>query len=97
MAVIVGVRTLWRMPGGDLSAFALMATLYIVMHFIYAYVDMSWEGQSMIYVGTMMGLINSLEHIVAKPVPRLPRRWPWQPEAAAAPELQALYMNAPNG
>jgi len=97
MAVIVGVRTLWRMPGGDLSAFALMATLYIVMHFIYAYVDMSWEGQSMIYVGTMMGLINSIEHIVAKPVPRLPRRWPWQPEAAAAPELQPLYMNAPNG
>jgi O-antigen ligase len=96
MAVLVGVRALWRMPGGDLSAFALMATLYIVMHFIYAYVDMSWEAQSMIYVGTMMGLINSLEHIVAKPMPRLPRRWPWQPEAAAAPELQPLYVNAPN-
>ena len=59
MAVMVGVRALWRMPGGDLSAFALMATLYIVMHFIYAYVDMSWEAQSMIYVGIMMGLINA--------------------------------------
>src|SRR4029079_6972061 len=55
MAIVVGVRTLWRMPGGDLSAFALMATLYIIMHFIYAYVDMSWEAQSMIYLGTMMG------------------------------------------
>jgi O-antigen ligase len=66
MAVIVGVRALWRMPGGDLSAFALMAILYIIMHFIFAYVDMSWEAQSMIYVGTMMGLVNSLEQIVAR-------------------------------
>jgi hypothetical protein len=90
MAVIVGVRALWRMPGGDLSAFALMATLYVVMHFVYAYVDMSWEAQSMIYVGTMMGLINCLERIVAQPVPRPPRRWPWQPEPAPAPGLRPL-------
>jgi hypothetical protein len=78
MAVMVGVRALWRMPGGDMSAFALMATLYIVMHFIYAYVDMSWEAQSMIYVGIMMGLINRLEHIAAGQVPLPRQRWPWQ-------------------
>jgi O-antigen ligase len=90
MAVLVGVRTLWRMPGGDLSAFALMAVLYIVMHFIYAYVDISWEAQSMIYVGTMMGLINSLERIVAQPVPRPPRRWPWQPDAPPVPALRPI-------
>jgi O-antigen ligase len=88
MAVIVGVRALWRMPGGDLSAFALMATLYIVMHFIYAYVDMSWDGPSMIYIGTMMGLINSLERIVAKPVPLPHQRWPWQQIPSPAPGLQ---------
>jgi O-antigen ligase len=90
MAVIVGVRALWRMPGGDLSAFALMATLYIVMHFIYAYVDISWEAQSMIYVGTMMGLINGMERIVAQPVLSPVRRWPWQPETPAAPTLRSL-------
>jgi hypothetical protein len=84
MTIIVGVRTLWRMPGGDLSAFALMATLYIIIHFIYAYVDMSWEAQSMIYLGTMMGLINGLERIAARPVACPQRRWPWQ--AQAAPE-----------
>jgi len=89
MAVIVGVRALWRMPGGDLSAFALMATLYIVMHFIYAYVDISWEAQSMIYVGTMMGLINGMERIVAQPVPSPVRRWPWQAEIPAAPTLRS--------
>jgi hypothetical protein len=86
MAIIVGVRTLWRMPGGDLSAFALMATLYIIMHFIYAYVDMSWEAQSMIYLGTMMGLINGLERIAAQPVACPPPRWPWQAQAGVPPE-----------
>jgi hypothetical protein len=80
MSVIVGVRTLWRMPGGDLSAFALTATLYVVMHFIYAYVDISWEAQSMIYVGTMMGLINNFERIAMRPVLSTPKRWPWQSE-----------------
>ena len=90
LAVMVGARALWRMPGGDLSAFALMATLYVVMHFIYAYVDMSWEAQSMIYVGTMMGLINGLERVVAQPVPSPARRWPWQPEKLAAPTLRSL-------
>jgi hypothetical protein len=78
------------MPGGDLSAFALMATLYIVMHFIYAYVDISWEAQSMIYVGAMMGLINGMERIVAQPVPCPARRWPWQPETPATPGLRSL-------
>jgi hypothetical protein len=89
MSVIVGVRTLWRMPGGDLSAFALTATLYVVMHFIYAYVDISWEAQSMIYVGTMMGLINNLERIAMRPVPSTPKRWPWQSEAHVIPSLHA--------
>jgi hypothetical protein len=90
LTIIVGVRAVWRMPGGDLSAFALMATLYIVMHFIYAYVDISWEAQSMIYVGTMMGLINGIERIVAQPVPSPVRRWPWQPETPTAPTLRSL-------
>jgi hypothetical protein len=60
MAVVTGVRVLRRMPGKDMSAIALTATLYVVMHFLYAYVDMSWDIQSMVYMGLMMGLINSL-------------------------------------
>jgi len=93
MAVMVGVRALWRMPGGDLSAFALMATLYVVMHFIYAYVDMSWEAQSMIYVGVMMGLINNmerianLEQVAVRPALHPQQRWPWQAQAPSASEL----------
>jgi len=82
MAIMTGVRVTWRMPRGDMAAAALTATLYIVMHFIYAYVDMSWEAQSMIYVGAMTGLIGCLERVVGAPVPVRRKRWPWQPEPA---------------
>lgn len=90
MTLMVGVRTLLRMPRNDMSAIALMATLYIVMHFVFAYVDMSWDAQSMVYVGTMLGLINSLEWIVAKPVQLPTKRWPWQPDPRPASGLRPL-------
>lgn len=65
-AVTVGARTLRQMPRDELSVAALVATLYIIMHFIYAYVDISWDGQSMVYVGVMMGLLASLGPLAAR-------------------------------
>lgn len=90
MSIVVGVRALLRMPEGDMSAFALVAVLYIMMHFMYAYVDMSWDNASMLYIGTMMGLCNSLEEIVAKPIPTPRKRWHWQPEPVPAGTLRPL-------
>jgi hypothetical protein len=90
MSLIVSVRALLRMPGGDLSAIALTIILYFIMHYVYAYVDMSWDSRSMLYVGAMMGLANSLEHIVSHPVPLPKKRWPWQPDPQAAPGLKPL-------
>ncbi|MCA9925603.1 MAG: O-antigen ligase family protein [Anaerolineales bacterium] len=78
LTVAVGARAVWRLPGGDINAITLTAVLYIIMHFIYAYVDMSWDTQSMIYVGTMIGIINRVEHVVSQPVRLPPKRWPWQ-------------------
>lgn len=77
-SIMMGGKVLSRMPGGDLSAVAVTAVIYLIMHFIYAYVDMSWDMQSMLYVGAMMGLINSLEHIAEQPAPPVYQRWPWQ-------------------
>ena len=85
--IMVGVRTLWRMPRDDLSAIALTGTLYIVMHFIYAYVDISWDAQSMVYVGMMMGILSAMERIVGRPVAIPARRWPWQPMPEPSPSL----------
>jgi hypothetical protein len=85
-----GLRVLWRMPSDNMSVAALTAVLYVMMHFIYAYVDMSWDIQSMVYIGVMIGLINSLEHIAARQEQQPPKRWPWQPDPVAAPGPKPL-------
>ncbi len=87
-ALMIGARALWRMPGGDMSAIAITAVLYIVMHFIYAYADISWDIQSMVYIGMAVGLLSALEHIVGQPVPQKQQRWPWQPPLKPAPSIR---------
>jgi hypothetical protein len=77
-AMILGGRAVWDMPRGPLRGAALTASLYLLAHFIYAYVDMSWDTDSMVLVGTMMGLINCLYQVAAQPVSIPARRWPWQ-------------------
>jgi O-antigen ligase len=89
-AIINGVRTIFRMPGDMMSVAALVATLYVVMHFTYAYVDISWDSQSMIYIGAMIGLINCLVRIVETPVPLAARRWPWQSHPQPPSGLRSL-------
>jgi O-antigen ligase len=78
-----GIYVTNRMPVGDMRSIALAATLYVLMHFIYAYVDMSWDSRSMVYIGAMMALLNIMEHVVVKQTPLKRKRWPWQPELAA--------------
>ena len=89
-AIMTGVRAAWRMPGGDLSASALTATLYLIMHFIFAYADISWDAQSMLYVGMMMGIIGSIEHVTSKPVAIPPKRWYWQKDPEPIASLQPI-------
>ncbi len=62
-SIMTGIRLLGYIPNRDLKTITLTATLYIVMHFLYAYVDMSWDSQSMVYVGAMMGVINYMHRI----------------------------------
>jgi len=92
MSMIVGGRAIWNMPYGPLRGVALTATLYVFMHFTYAYADMSWDGISMTFVGTMMGLINSLEVIAARPLPTPVKRWPWVPDTVQAPKKRWPWL-----
>ena len=74
-----GAATVWPMPDSDLRAVAFTIAAYLLMHYVYAYVDMSWDGQSMLYVGTAFGLIGVLERLSKPPLPpvvtnRLPGR-----------------------
>jgi hypothetical protein len=58
-----GGRMVWRIQDNDLQAIAFTITAYLFMHYMYAYVDMSWDAQSMLFVGTALGLIDCLERI----------------------------------
>ncbi len=90
-SIMTGIRVFLRMPEGDLKATALIAVLYIIMHFMYAYVDMSWDTQSMLYLGTMLGLLNALERIAAtQPEPVARKRWRWQPDPKPTPGLKTI-------
>jgi hypothetical protein len=64
-----------------------------MMQFIYAYVDISWEAQSMILLGVMLGILNSIEAITASDLTQPKRRWPWQPEPKPPVPLLPLPAN----
>ncbi len=89
-AIMIGVRAVLRLPRGDLRSIALTATLYVLMHFIFAYADLSWGAPSMVYLGTMMGVIGSIEHVTEKQVYISPKRWHWQKDAEPVPSLKPL-------
>lgn len=91
--IMLGARVSVRLGGGELNAIALACTIYIMMHFLFAYVDMSWNNQSMIYVGVALGLLNCFEHVVAKPTKLQPKQWVWQPEPEPEPEAKLLPLN----
>ncbi|MCA9985689.1 MAG: O-antigen ligase family protein [Anaerolineales bacterium] len=90
-----GVKTTIRMPGGDLSAIAGTMTIYVIMHFLFAYADISWDIQNMLFLGTAIGILNSIENVVARPVELAPKRWPWQPEPAQPGQLLPMPSEAP--
>ncbi len=88
MTIMHGVKTVSRMPMDDMAAIALTALMYTIMHFIFAYADISWDNQSMVYLGVMIGLLGCLEHVVGKPAPIPSKRWSWQPDPQPAPSLR---------
>ena len=82
-SIMLGSRTLLKMHKDPMGAVALTATLYILMHFIYAYVDISWDTQSMVYVGLAMGMLGAVERVIERPEPEPQKRWPWQKNLTA--------------
>ena len=95
LSVILGMRTTERMPNGNLRAVAFTATAYIIMHFIYAYVDISWDNQSMVLAGLMMGIISGMERVVVLDSPQTPKRYIWQKPAPLEPGLRPLLGETP--
>ena len=90
VSLSTGVRAVWRTRGGDYAVIGLTATVFVAMHFMYAYVDMAWDVQSMVYLGAMMGIINRIEVLLTQPVPQPPLRYPWQSAPPTPPALAPL-------
>jgi hypothetical protein len=60
VAITSGAEACLRVQDGDLGAIVATATLFVIMHAIFAYVDMAWDLRSSVYLGTMMGVIVSV-------------------------------------
>jgi len=58
--ILLGIRVSGTVSDGELKAIALTWLLYVIMHFVYAYVDMSWDSQSMLYLGSAAGGLSVL-------------------------------------
>ncbi|MCB8946004.1 MAG: O-antigen ligase domain-containing protein, partial [Ardenticatenaceae bacterium] len=96
-SLISGLEVFQRLLDPDLKAVMMTAVLYVVMHFTYAYVDMSWDIESMIYLGCMLGIINGMERIASRPKIALTKRYPWSPEPNVLPDILPLEtVSAPN-
>jgi hypothetical protein len=61
VAIQTGARASVSVQDGDLGAIAATAALFVVMHAIYAFVDMAWDPRSAVYLGVMIGVVNSID------------------------------------
>ncbi len=88
LALMTGGRLLWKMPNNEMAAILLTMTMYVLMHFMFAYVDISWGAQSMLFVGAALGIINKMGKIMSTSVDPEPKRWRWQSEPIPEPVLE---------
>ena len=94
-AIMAGVRLVWRMPSSELSAVSITAVMSIIMHFLFAYVDMSWGPQGMIFLGVMFGIVSRLEYIAEQPLAPQKKRYPWQGDPDPGAIIRPLELDDP--
>lgn len=95
LALAQSAQALRRLPKTEISAVLLAGTLYLLMHFIYAYFDISWDARSMVYIGSILGMVNSITRIMANTTSPEPKRWPWLPDPLPEPGLAPLSASTP--
>jgi O-antigen ligase len=83
-----GAQVFRRMKHPELSAAALTFTLYIVMFTVFTYVDISWDTQSLLYLGAGLGLLNRLDEIDELPEEEPALRRPWEKLKQAHPNIR---------
>jgi O-antigen ligase len=65
--IILGTRVINRTQDVELKTVFATVLLYIIMHFVYAYVDIAWDTQSMVYLGACLAILNTAEKVQGLP------------------------------
>jgi O-antigen ligase len=95
ITISCGARAVIRTNEPDTKAVLVTALMFVVMHFMFSYVDIAWDSQSMLYLGCAMGMINSIEYILGLPEDKKKKRYPWQADPKPKPYLVALPDSLP--
>ena len=90
ISILTGTRVVMRVQDREIKILLITGLIYIIMHFLYAYVDISWDAQSMLYIGAVLGILNSAENILSLPDAPAKKQFPWQPEPTSQPGLLPL-------
>ncbi len=76
--ILTGANVVLRTKDREAKAVLVTALIYIVMHFLFAYVDLSWGTESMLFIGASIGMLNCAEHVLSTPLQPKQTRYPWQ-------------------
>jgi hypothetical protein len=58
LAFFTAGKAIIRYKDREIRGYLIFAVLYLVMHLVFSYVDISWDAQSMVYLGFAMSVIN---------------------------------------
>ncbi len=78
ISILTGVKAFREENNREVKIILLSGALYIVMHFLYAYVDISWDAQSMLYLGAVIGMLNTAGTVARIPETPIKNPYPWQ-------------------
>jgi hypothetical protein len=92
VSIKTGAQVFRRMKHPELSAAALTITLYIVMYSVFTYVDVSWDTQSLLYLGAGLGVLNRLDKINELSDEEPAWRRPWARIQLADITGKAIYV-----
>ncbi len=78
VSLLTGAQAILHTKDRAVKAILVTAAIYIVMHFLYAYVDISWTTESMLFIGASIGILNRAEDALSDPILPEPVRYPWE-------------------
>ncbi len=64
VTLLTGARTVLRLPTNDYAAITFTSVAFVMMYAIFAYVDISWDPQNMLFLSLAMAQIASAPRLI---------------------------------